>query len=115
MFWKFLFSVTEAWIFGVACFLYFRYLPPAIILIPALFVISTIASIAIPVALIIWGERGFGMPGIFWLLLNTLGAYLLTGVVMSSQNVTLWLAVVVAGFMVGFPISMAGLRFSRDT
>lgn len=111
MFWKFLLSIFEAWLFGVGCFFYFRYLPPAEILTPALFILSIITSIALPIAFIIWDEQGFRIPGLFWLLLNSLGAYLLTSAVISPQNITPWMVAIVAGCFIGLPIPLLYLSF----
>ncbi|MGF1521902.1 MAG: hypothetical protein ACFBSF_06215 [Leptolyngbyaceae cyanobacterium] len=115
MFWKFLITITETWILGWAGFLYFRYLPPETILIPAIFVISAITSIAFPIACVIWDERGFSVPGLFWLLLNTSVAYMVTSAVFSSQNTIAWLGAIAAGVTTTILISMIGATLSEDS
>ncbi|MEL6382423.1 MAG: hypothetical protein AAFQ89_08115 [Cyanobacteria bacterium J06626_18] len=115
VFWKFLITITEAWIFGMACFLYFRYLPPTTILIPIIFVVSAITSIALPIACTIWDERGFRVPGLFWLILNTSGAYMVASAVLSPQNTMPWLGAIAAGIMTTALISFIGWKLSEDS
>ena len=114
MFWKFLITITETWILGLVCFLYFGYLPPAQILIPLIFAVSAITSIALPMACVICGERGFSIPGLFWLVLNTSGAYMVTSAIVSPQDTMSWIGAIAAGIMTTVFVSMIGMELSED-
>ncbi|NER82784.1 MAG: hypothetical protein F6K42_25160 [Leptolyngbya sp. SIO1D8] len=107
--------IITVWVLGAGCFLYIEYLPPTIVLIPLIVVLFMTAGIALPVSCVIWDENGFEVPGAFWLLLHGLGAYTLTGMLLSGQSFLLWFAAILTGSIMGILIPIVYLTLTGDS